>query len=80
MGFAGNQGLTFGPRKLQKKRKKSIYHLRNLTVLHPMRLEKGKVRPIYQHVNVHMIFDINMDGKFTKKENLVADVHTTAPP
>ena len=25
-----------------------------------------------------MIFDINMDGKFTRKAILVADVHTTA--
>ena len=27
-----------------------------------------------------MIFDINMDGKFTKNSRLVANGHTTAPP
>ena len=43
-------------------------------------MRKGKVRPGYEHVNVHMIFDINIDGKFTRKAILVADGHTTAPP
>ena len=28
---------------------------------------------------MHMIFDINMDGNFTRKARLVADGHTTAP-
>ena len=38
------------------------------------------IKPGYEHVNVYMMFDINMDGKFTKKAILVADGHTTAPP
>ena len=42
-------------------------------------IRKGKIRPECEHVNVHMIFDIKMDGKFTKKEILVADGHTTSP-
>ena len=29
---------------------------------------------------MHMISDINMNGNFTRKEILVADGHTTAPP
>ena len=28
---------------------------------------------------MHMIFDIKMDGKFTRKERLVANSHTKAP-
>ena len=46
----------------------------------PDEMRKGKIRPGYGHVNLHMIFDINMDGKFTRKEILVADGHTIAPP
>ena len=46
----------------------------------PNEMRKGKIRPVYELVNVHMIFDIKMDGKFTKKSILVADGHTTMPP
>ena len=38
---------------------------------------KGKIKPGYEHVNVHMIFDIKMDGKFTRKARLVDNGHTT---
>ena len=43
-------------------------------------MSKGKIKPGYEHVNLHMIFDINMDGKFTRKEVLVSDEHKTSPP
>ena len=43
-------------------------------------MRKGNIQPGYEHVNVHMIFDINMGGKFNRKEILVADGHTTEPP
>ena len=46
----------------------------------PDEMRKGNIMPGYEHVNVHMIFDINIDGKFTRKAIFVADVHTTAPP
>ena len=36
--------------------------------------------PGYEQINVHMIFDIKMDGKFTEEEILMADVHTKSPP
>ena len=42
-------------------------------------MRKGKIKHGYEHINVHMIFDINMYGKFTRKAILVADGHTTAP-
>ena len=46
----------------------------------PDEMRKGNIYPGYEHVNVHMIFYINMDGKFTREAILVADGHTTAPP
>ena len=46
----------------------------------PDEMRKGKMWPGYEQVSVHMIFEIKMDGKFTIKERLVADGHTTAPP
>ena len=41
---------------------------------------KGKIRPGYERINVHMVFDINMDGNITIKARLVAEGHKTAPP
>ena len=41
---------------------------------------KEKVRPGYEHVNVHMIFNIKIDGRLTRKAKLVSDGHITAPP
>ena len=46
----------------------------------PDEMRKGDINPGYEHVNVHMIIDINMDGKFIIKVILVDDGHTTAPP
>ena len=46
----------------------------------PDDMRKGKIKPGYEHINIHMIFDINMDGKFTRKARLVADGHTISPP
>ena len=43
-------------------------------------MRKGKVSTEYDNVNVHMIFEIKMDRKLTRKSILVADDHTTAPP
>ena len=42
-------------------------------------MRKGKIKPGYEHVNVHMIFYIKMDRNFTRKAILVADGYTTAP-
>ena len=40
----------------------------------------GKTLVGYQEIKCHMIFDIKMDGKFTRKARLVAGGHTTDPP
>ena len=43
-------------------------------------MRKGNIKPGYEHINFYVIFDIKMDGKFTRKARLVADGHTTEPP
>ena len=43
-------------------------------------MRRGKIISGYENVNVHMIFDIKMDGNFNKKSRLVADDQTIAPP
>ena len=40
-------------------------------------MRTGKIKPGYSFCGTHMIFDIKMDGKFTRKARLVADGHTT---
>ena len=40
---------------------------------------KVKSRLVYEHVDIHMIFDINMYRDFTRKSILVSDNHTYAP-
>ncbi|GFH55427.1 hypothetical protein CTEN210_11903 [Chaetoceros tenuissimus] len=40
----------------------------------------GKVKPGFKFCDTHMIFDIKMDGKFTRKARLVADGHKTDAP
>ena len=51
----------------------------NLDGVTPDKMRKGIIRSGYDHINVHMIFDINMDGKFIRKEILVDNGYTTAP-
>ena len=46
----------------------------------PDDITKGYIKPVYDQVNVHMIFDINMDGKLNRKARLKDDCYTTAPP
>ena len=50
-----------------------------LDVATPNETSRGKIMPGSEHVNVHMICEINMDGKFTRKSRLVADGHKIAP-
>ena len=39
-----------------------------------------KVKSGFKYVETHMIFDIKIDGKFTRKARLVAGGHNIAPP
>ena len=43
-------------------------------------MKTDKVRPGYSFCSTHMIFDVKMDGSFTRKARLVADGHKTKPP
>lgn len=43
-------------------------------------MKLGKIKPGYKYCGTHMIFDIKMDGKFTRKARLVADGHMTDVP
>lgn len=43
-------------------------------------MRTGKVKPGFGYCGTHMIFDIKMDGKFTRKARLVADGHLTKAP
>lgn len=42
-------------------------------------MRTGKVKPGFTYCSTHMIFDIKMDGKLTRKARLVADGHKTRP-
>ena len=68
-----NRGLPFGPRLFRI----AFEKLDNIT---PDDMWKDYIKPGYEHVNVHMIFDIKMYGKFTKKLVSVAYRDTIAPP
>ena len=39
-----------------------------------------KPLPGFKEIGVHMIFDVKLDGKFTRKARLLADGHKTDPP
>lgn len=51
--------------------------LRSVT---PEQMHTDKVRPGHKETPCHMIFDIKMDGKFTRKARLVVGGHVTDPP
>eukprot|EP00978_Attheya_sp_CCMP212_P027374 scaffold91652_cov54-Attheya_sp.AAC.1 len=44
-------------------------------------LRSGKAKmPGYEEIGCHMVFDIKMDGKFTRKARYVANGNETEPP
>ena len=51
-----------------------------LKIVTPEEMREGKVKPGFKYVGTHIIFDIKMDDKFTRKSRLFAVVHKTAPP
>ena len=46
----------------------------------PEQMREGKVKPGFKYFGTHMIFDIKMDGKFTRKSRLLAGGHKMAHP
>ena len=53
------------------------YFIEKLDGVTPDEMRKVNTNPGYEHVNVHVIFDINMDRKFTRKARLVYNSHTS---
>jgi hypothetical protein len=43
-------------------------------------MRSGRAMPGYQEISYHWVFDIKMDGNFTRKARLVAGGHTTDTP
>jgi hypothetical protein len=43
-------------------------------------MRSGQALPGYQEISYQWVFDIKMDGSFTRKARLVAGGHTTEPP
>ena len=41
--------------------------LKQIASVMPDETRKGNIRPGYEDVNVHMIFDIKTEGRFTRK-------------
>ena len=37
----------------------------------PENMREEKIKPVFKYVGTHMIFDIKIDGKFTRKDRLV---------
>ena len=46
----------------------------------PKEARNRKVLIGFQEIKCHLIFDIKMNGKFTRKAMFVAGGHTTGPP
>ena len=59
-----------------------IPHIFNITTPKDFLIQiiYGYVKPGFKHVGTHIIFDIKIDGKFTRKYKLLAGGHKTAPP
>ena len=73
-------GTTYWTDAITKEMKNVRIAFEKLDGITVEEMKKGKVKPGYTHCGTHMIFDIKMDGKFTRKARLVADGHTTDAP
>ena len=72
-------GTDFCTKGIEKETANIRIAFEKLDGVTPDEMREGKFRPGYEHVNVHMIFNTNMDGKFTMRARLVAEGHTTSP-
>ena len=73
-------GTEFWTKAIEKEMTNARISFEKLGGVTPDEMRKGNIKTGYEHVNVHMIFDINMDGRFNRKAILVANSHTKAPP
>jgi len=73
-------GTNHWSRAIEKEMKNVRIAFEKLDNVSEEQMRTGKVRPGYSYCSTHMIFDIKMDGAFTRKARLVADGHKTRPP
>ena len=73
-------GTTFWTEAITKEMKNVRVAFEVLPGITEDKMRDGKVKPGFKYCGTHMIFDIKMDGKFTRKARLVADGHTTDVP
>ena len=73
-------GTTFWTDAIDKEMKNVRIAFEKLEGVSEEEMLTGKVKPGYTFCSTHMIFDIKMDGKFTRKARLVADGHKTDAP
>ena len=66
-------GTVFWTMYIEKEMANAYIAIEKIYCLTPNDTRKVKIRPGYEHVNVHMIFDIKMDGKSTRKARLVSN-------
>lgn len=50
------------------------------SLITPDEMRRGQIRPGYQEIKCHWVFDMKMDGNFTRKARLVAGGHMTEEP
>ena len=60
-------GTDFWTKDISKDMTNVRISFENLDGVTPEKIRKGNIKPGYKHVNVHMTFYINMDGKFTRR-------------
>ncbi len=79
-GIDRETGTNHWSRAIEKEMRNVRIAFEKIDGVTEQQMRTGKVRPGYSHCSTHMIFDIKMDGSFTRKARLVADGHKTAPP
>ena len=73
-------GTDFWTKAIAKEMKNVRIAFESVDGVTPEQMREGKVKPGFNYITTHMIFDIKMDGKFTRKARLVADGHKTMAP
>jgi len=73
-------GTSHWARAIEKEMRNVRIAFEKLDGITEDKMRTGKVKPGFTYCSTHMIFDIKMDGKFTRKARLVAVGHKTRPP
>ena len=72
-------GTNFWRLAIEKEMSKVLIAFEKLEVS-PEEMRRGQVRPGFQEIKLHWVFDVKMDDNFTRKARLVAGGHTTETP